>query len=171
MVSGLVKEEQPDLLWIGLSLAGRVFTKAGDLEWLRRRKAMLNDFLRDSPIYQDVMADARDKAAAEAMKEIEEVRAKAMKEIEEARAKAAAKAMKEIEEARAKAAAALQEDVAREFLAMITDHFPALEVLAKNCVNCAKTTHAALVHLLGQACLSHTEQQAREVLEAYLNIS
>jgi predicted transposase YdaD len=183
MVSGLVEEGQPDLLWIGLSLAMRVFTKDGDLEWLRRRKAMLNDFLKDSPLYQDVMAEARERATEETRKMIAEIEAKAAAETlakvaAEARARVAAEAAAAAEAREKQAAAAAEarekqavEATAREFLGMVTNRFPALEGLATDCVNNAHTLHVALLQLFSQVCVCHTEQQARAVLESFLNVS
>jgi hypothetical protein len=142
MVSELTRKGLSDMLWIGLSLAEQVFTNSDDLEWLRRQKAWLNDPLKDSPIYQDIMAEA----AAEA------------------RAKAVAAA-----EAKIQALAVTQEDVARAFPGIVTDCFPTLETLAIDCVNCAKTTQTVLIHLATQVRVSHTEHQARAVLESYLN--
>jgi hypothetical protein len=64
-----------------------------------------------------------------------------------------------------------QEDLARVFPCIVTDRFPTLEALATDCANCAKTTYTALVHLATQVYVSHSEDQARTVLESYLNAS
>jgi predicted transposase YdaD len=61
MTEELVKVGNPDLLWIGLTLAAKVLTTEEDLEWLRRRKAMFSDFLADSPLYQETMAEGEAK--------------------------------------------------------------------------------------------------------------
>ncbi len=55
MAEELIRMNNADLLWIGLTLAGKVLTGDGDQEWLRRRIAMLEDFLADSPIYQETI--------------------------------------------------------------------------------------------------------------------
>lgn len=60
MTEELIRVGNPDLLWIGLTLAAKVLTTDDDLEWLRRRKAMLSDFLADSPLYQDAEARGRE---------------------------------------------------------------------------------------------------------------
>ena len=52
MISGLVSAEKTESLWIGYALASRVLKD--DLKWLRRRFAMLEDILRDTPVYQEV---------------------------------------------------------------------------------------------------------------------
>ena len=46
-------------LWIGYALAAKVLTD--DLKWLKRRFAMLGDFLRDSPVYQEVLEEGLEK--------------------------------------------------------------------------------------------------------------
>jgi hypothetical protein len=67
MIEKLFSEKQADLLWIGLSLAESVFTEDQDLEWLRRRREMLNDFLANAPMYQDVLAQSLGRAEGEAI--------------------------------------------------------------------------------------------------------
>jgi predicted transposase YdaD len=54
MISGLISAEKTESLWIGYALASKVLTD--DLNWLRRRFAMLEDILRDTPVYQEVLA-------------------------------------------------------------------------------------------------------------------
>jgi len=48
-----------EALWIGYALAAKVLTD--DLKWLKRRFAMLGDFLRDSPVYQEVLEEGLEK--------------------------------------------------------------------------------------------------------------
>jgi len=50
MITGLVSAEKSESLWIGYALASRVLKD--DLKWLKRRFAMLEDILRDTPVYQ-----------------------------------------------------------------------------------------------------------------------
>lgn len=52
MIEELIAAEKTDLLWIGYVLAAKVFDQ-NDLQWLKRRFALMNDFLRDSPVYQE----------------------------------------------------------------------------------------------------------------------
>ena len=59
MISGLVSAEKTETLWIGYAIASKVFKD--DLKWLKRRFAMLNDFLRDTPVYQEVLAEGEEK--------------------------------------------------------------------------------------------------------------
>jgi predicted DNA-binding transcriptional regulator len=54
MITGLVSAEKTESLWIGYALASKVLKD--DLKWLRRRFAMLEDILRDTPVYQEVLA-------------------------------------------------------------------------------------------------------------------
>jgi predicted transposase YdaD len=55
MITGLVSAEKTESLWIGYALASKVLKD--DLKWLRRRFAMLEDILRDTPVYQEVLAE------------------------------------------------------------------------------------------------------------------
>ncbi len=54
MITGLVSANKTESLWIGYALASRVLID--DLKWLKRRFAMLEDMLRDTPVYQEVLA-------------------------------------------------------------------------------------------------------------------
>ena len=59
MIDGLVAAEQTESLWIGYALAAKVMKH--DLSWLRRRFSVLSDFLRDSPVYQEVLEEGLEK--------------------------------------------------------------------------------------------------------------
>jgi len=59
MITGLVSAQKTESLWIGYALASRVFKD--DLKWLKRRFAMLEDILRDTPVYQEVLAEGMEK--------------------------------------------------------------------------------------------------------------
>jgi predicted transposase YdaD len=59
MISGLISAEKTESLWIGYALASKVLTD--DLKWLKRRFAMLEDILRDTPVYQEVLAEGMEK--------------------------------------------------------------------------------------------------------------
>jgi predicted transposase YdaD len=61
--SALLSAEKIESLWIGYALATKVLKN--DLPWLRKRFAMLNDFLRDSPAYQEVLAEGSEKGLKE----------------------------------------------------------------------------------------------------------
>ena len=50
-------------LWIGYALAAKVMKNA--LPWLRRRVAILDDFLRVSPVYQEDLAEGLEKGLKE----------------------------------------------------------------------------------------------------------
>ncbi len=63
MISGLVSAEKPESLWIGYALASKVLKD--DLKWLKRRFAMLEDILRDTPVYQEVLAEGEEKGREE----------------------------------------------------------------------------------------------------------
>ena len=59
LAGGLVSAEKTESLWIGYALASKVFKD--DLKWLKRRFAMLEDILRDTPVYQEVLAEGMEK--------------------------------------------------------------------------------------------------------------
>src|SRR5712692_501670 len=59
MITRLIAAEQTELLWIGYALAAKFMRH--DLHWLRRRFSMLGDFLRDSPVYQEVLEEGLEK--------------------------------------------------------------------------------------------------------------
>jgi predicted transposase YdaD len=59
MITGLVSAEKTESLWIGYALASKVLID--DLKWLKRRFAMLEDILRDTPVYQEVLAEGEEK--------------------------------------------------------------------------------------------------------------
>ena len=59
MITRLVAAEQTESLWIGYALAAKVMKH--DLQWLRRRFAVFSDFLRDSPVYQEVLEEGLEK--------------------------------------------------------------------------------------------------------------
>ena len=59
MITGLVSAEKTESLWIGYALASKVLKD--DLKWLKRRFAMLEDILRETPVYQEVLAEGMEK--------------------------------------------------------------------------------------------------------------
>jgi len=67
MITGLVSAEKSESLWIGYALASRVLKD--DLKWLKRRFAMLEDILRDTPVYQEVLAEGEEKGLEKGIKE------------------------------------------------------------------------------------------------------
>jgi predicted transposase YdaD len=66
MISGLISAEKTESLWIGYALASRVLKD--DLNWLKRRFAMLEDILRDTPVYQEVLAKGEEKGLEKGLK-------------------------------------------------------------------------------------------------------
>src|SRR5437667_2163970 len=68
MITGLVSAEKTESLWIGYALASKVLKD--DLKWLKRRFAMLEDILRDTPVYQEVLAEGEEKGKLEAQHEV-----------------------------------------------------------------------------------------------------
>ena len=68
MIAKLIKAEKTDALWIGYALAAKVMLD--DLHWLRKRFAVFNDFLRDLPVYQEVLEEGVEKGELQAQRQI-----------------------------------------------------------------------------------------------------
>ncbi|SRR5579884_2445054 len=62
-------EDTKELLTLVFFFAELALSDQQDIAWLKRRKAMLDDFLRESTIYQDILAEGRQEGADEAKKE------------------------------------------------------------------------------------------------------
>lgn len=145
MTEELIRVGNPDLLWIGLTLAGKVLTRDDDLEWLRRRKEMLSDFLADSPLYQETIAEGEAKGEARG----------------EARG---------IETGKLQAFSSMREKNSRNLVQLIKTRFPGLETLAQTCVS-KITNPETLSDLLLKIAVAQTEQEARVALESSLKAS
>jgi predicted transposase YdaD len=141
MTEELIRVGNPDLLWIGLTLAAKVLTTDDDLEWLRRRKAMLSDFLADSPLYQETMAEGEAKGEARG-----------------------------IETGKLQAFSSMRQKNSRNLMQLIQTRFPDLEALAHTCVS-EITSPDTLSDLLLKVAIAQTEQEARRALEASLKAS
>lgn len=63
MITGLISSEKTESLWIGYALATKVLKD--DLKWLRRRFAVFNDILRETPAFQEVLAEGLEKGLKE----------------------------------------------------------------------------------------------------------
>jgi predicted transposase YdaD len=63
MITGLVSAEKTESLWIGYALASKVLKD--DLNWLRRRFAVFGDILRETPVYQEVLAEGLEQGIKE----------------------------------------------------------------------------------------------------------
>ncbi len=55
MIAGLISAEKTESLLIGYALASKVLKN--DLKWLRRRFAVFGDILRDTPVFQELLAE------------------------------------------------------------------------------------------------------------------
>lgn len=56
-----------ELLSVALVLAGLVFTDESEQRWLERRRAMLEDILRDSWVYQDILKEGLEEGREEGL--------------------------------------------------------------------------------------------------------
>lgn len=63
MITGLISAEKTESLWIGYALATKVLKD--DLKWLRRRFAVFSDILRETPAFQEVLAEGLEKGLKE----------------------------------------------------------------------------------------------------------
>jgi predicted transposase YdaD len=141
-----------------------VFTKNHDLEWLRKRKAMLNDFLANSPIYQDVIAEALTKGETRGRAE-GEARGEARGRTEgEARGRAEGEVLGKLQ-----AATASRQRLATTLLSLVATRFPALNALAQQCAEEPKNDHEILLQLVLAIGLTQTEQDAQYLLEINSN--
>ncbi len=61
MITGLVSTEKTESLWIGYALASKVLKD--DLQWHKRRFAMLGNILRETPVYQEVLAEGLERGS------------------------------------------------------------------------------------------------------------
>lgn len=177
MIEGLVEAERTESLWMGYNLASKVFTGNENLQWLRRRFAVFNDFLQDSPIYQEFMAEAEAKAKALAKAEAEakmaEVQAKAAKEIEKAakeREKAAKereKAAKEMETEKMQILSQTRQTLGRTLENLVSTRFPDLKALGRVCARDINDT-SVLSDLLIKISVAQDSEEGRKILESYL---
>lgn len=62
MFTEIEATDQAELLTIGSTLASLVFSKenSADLEWLHRRLREMNNILRESPFYQEILQEGRE---------------------------------------------------------------------------------------------------------------
>ncbi len=67
MITGLISAEKTESLWIGYALATKVLKD--DLKWLRRRFAMFSDILRETPAFQEVLAEGLAEGLEKGLKE------------------------------------------------------------------------------------------------------
>ena len=61
MIDGLRQANKEDILALGYSIAGLVYTTETDKEWLQRRFIMFEDFLEESWAYQEIVQKGIDK--------------------------------------------------------------------------------------------------------------
>ena len=102
---------------------------------------MFNDFLADSPLYQETMAEGEAKGEARG-----------------------------IETGKLQAFSSMRQRNSRNLLQLIETRFPGLEALARTCVN-EITSPETLSDLLLKVAVAQTEHEARRALEASLNES
>jgi flagellar biosynthesis/type III secretory pathway protein FliH len=91
MILGLQASEKYDLLPVTELLASLVLKDQSDQEWIKRRFAMLQDALRETPAYQRILQEGREEGREEGLEEglekgFEKVREAQQKELQRQRA-------------------------------------------------------------------------------------
>lgn len=142
MIEGLTEAGKTDLLWVGYVLAAKVFSNDKDLQWLKGRFALMNDFLWDSPIYQEIVGEAMAKGKAEGREE-------------------------GIETGKMQALTQTRREASQGLLDLVDARFPTLRTLARQCVHNI-SDNSVLLHLLVKIGIAQTEQEARAELQACL---
>ncbi len=137
MIEELIAAQKTDLLWIGYVMAGKVFAEE-ELPWLKRRFAVLNDFLWDSPVYQEIMSHAKEEGRAEG-----------------------------VETGKMEALSQSRREIQQNFIELVIMHYPELEGMARQCAERAPDTRL-LMNLIFQIGATRTAQDARHVLEEAL---
>lgn len=155
MIERLIEANKTDLLWVGYVLAAKVFSNDKDLQWLKGRFALMNDFLADSPIYQEVVGEAIARGEAQGL-------AKGME-------KGIAQGMeKGIETGKMQALTQTRREASQGLLDLVSTRFPALQTLAGQCIN-KVSDNSALLHLLVRIGIAQTEEEARTELQSCLD--
>lgn len=142
MIANLVETERTESLWIGYALAAKVMHD--DLRWLKWRFSMLSDFLRDSPVFQEVLEEGMEKGME--------------KGIEKGMEKGIEKGREE----------ELQKEIQRErdaLLDIIFDRFPELFLQGKE-VSRTIDDPATLLRLMVKMSTIPTAEEARQLLLA-----
>lgn len=146
MLTKLLTKHQPDLLWIGLCLAGNALKGEQNLTWLREKLAMLRPALAGSLLYQNVIAQgiAAGRAEAAAIRRANEKRL---------------------------ATASSQHYVAESVVRLIAARFPALQALAHQCALKSMDDVETCTELLIAISSAQGEQEVRRLLEANSNLT
>lgn len=139
MIEGIIAANKTDLLWIGYALAAKVFNDdKKDLKWLKRRFVLMNDFLWDSPVYQELMTEAEAKGFAEG--KAEGVETGKMQTLSQ---------------------------MSQELLNYIDARFPSLKELAQKCVS-KIDDNATLLQLGIKIGAVQSTQEAKKILRSGL---
>jgi predicted transposase YdaD len=143
MIEELIGANKTDLLWVAYTLAAKVFSDDNQ-SWLKRRFALMNDFLWDSPVYQEMIAGP----VAEA-----ETRG-------EARGRIAGAQTEKLH--------ALSQ-MSQELLNYVQERFPTLKTLARKCLSQVED-NTVLLQLGMRIAAARTEQEVKEALKDSLEV-
>ena len=107
---------------------------------------MLSDFLQDSPVYQEVFTKGRDEGFTEGKDE---------------------GFAEGVETGKMQALSQTRQTLGQGLLDLVSTRFPALEALARTCLDKINDTDA-LSHVIVEVGIAKTERDAKRVLESKL---
>jgi hypothetical protein len=73
MIERLIAANEIDLLAISYPLGGLVFNKEPEREWFNRRFNMLQDVLKDSWVYQELIEEGRQEARQQELRRLRQI--------------------------------------------------------------------------------------------------
>lgn len=131
---------------------------------------MFNNFLQDSPVYQEFMAEAEARANEKAEARVAKAQAEANEKAEAKVAKAqaeAAKLVKEVETEKMQALSRTRQAFGETLVHLVSVHFPELKVQARVCARDINDSDT-LSELLIKVSVAQDAEEARKTLESYL---
>ncbi len=153
MIEELTLAVKTDMLWVGYVLASKIFTSEGDVQWLKGRFALMNDFLWDSPIYQELMSTAEARGIAKG----------------DARGIAKGEA-RGIETGKLQVLSQTRVEAGQSLLELVGARYPSLKTLAQQCIQASTVNNRELLHLLVRVGIASTEQEAQLALRMSLDV-
>lgn len=150
VIAGLQEAKKYDLLPVTELLASLVLKDQADQEWIKRRFAMLQDALRETPAYQRILQEGREEER-EALQKVLQQQQEAFQQQQEA----LQKALQQQQEALQK-----QRDI---LLDVMFDRFP---LLARRARDYAKSVDDPnkLLHLIVDMAKAPTTEEAERIL-------
>ena len=158
VIAGLQEAKKYDLLPVTELLASLVLKDQVDQEWIKRRFAMLQDALRETPAYQRILQEGREEEREALQKEMQQqqVALQQQQEVLQQQQVALQKALQQQQEALQK-----QRDI---LLDLMFDRFP---LLARRARDYAKSVGDPdkLLHLIVDIAKAPTAEDAERILQ------